>query len=132
MYKIHYCQFSAPLVYKITYLHWCFVSRKTKPTVIRISTFSVLGDDVGFESGVYGNKICKTPNIDRLAERSLVFDNGFTSVSSCSPSRSALLTGLPQHQNGMYGLENRVHHFQSFTGVQSLPVILSNHNVYTG
>lgn len=45
------------------------------------------GDDVGFESGVYGNNVCKTPHIDELAERSLVFDNAFTTVSSCSPSR---------------------------------------------
>lgn len=46
-----------------------------------------IGDDVGFESGIYGNRVCKTPNIDALAKRSLTFDNAVTSVSSCSPSR---------------------------------------------
>lgn len=33
--------------------------------------------------------------------------------------------GLPQHQNGMYGLHHAVHHFQSFDGVHSLPLILN-------
>ena len=46
--------------------------------------------------------------------------------------RSAVLTGLPQHQNGMYGLHHSVHHFNSFDEVKSLPRILKNHGVRTG
>ncbi|VVC95476.1 unnamed protein product [Leptidea sinapis] len=70
---------------------------------------SVKPDDGGFELGVYGNKICQTPNIDALARRSVIFNNAFTSVSSCSPSRAALLTGRPSHQNGMYGIIGKKH-----------------------
>ncbi len=51
-------------------------------------------DDGGFEMGVYGNKAVNTPNIDDFAKRAVTFKHGFTSVSSCSPSRSALLTGI--------------------------------------
>ena len=51
-------------------------------------------DDGGFEMGVYGNKAVNTPNIDNFAKRAVTFKHGFTSVSSCSPSRSALLTGI--------------------------------------
>lgn len=50
-------------------------------------------DDGGFQMGVYGNKAVKTPNIDNFAKKAVLFKHGFTSVSSCSPSRSALLTG---------------------------------------
>ncbi|XP_050671147.1 N-sulphoglucosamine sulphohydrolase [Leptidea sinapis] len=92
----------------------------------------LLADDGGFELGVYGNKICQTPNIDALARRSVIFNNAFTSVSSCSPSRAALLTGRPSHQNGMYGLHHGVHHFNSFDNITSLPNILREHGVYTG
>ena len=46
--------------------------------------------------------------------------------------RSAILSGLPQHQNGMYGLHQGVHHFNSFDGVRSLPLILAKHNIRTG
>ena len=85
----------------------------------------LLVDDGGFQSGVYGNDKCKTPHIDALANNSVIFEHAYTSVSSCSPSRSALLTGLPQHQNGMYGLHHSVHHFMSFDDVRSLPLILN-------
>ena len=47
----------------------------------------ISGDDVGFQFGAYGNTKIKSPNVDALANRSLLFKNGFTSVSSCSPSR---------------------------------------------
>lgn len=50
-------------------------------------------DDGGFQMGAYGNKAVKTPNIDDFSKRAVLFKHGFTSVSSCSPSRSALLTG---------------------------------------
>lgn len=64
-----------------------------------------LVDDGGFQSPTWGdNPKVETPHIDALAARSTIFDRAYTSVSSCSPSRAALLSGLPTHQNGMYGL----------------------------
>ncbi|XP_038227539.1 N-sulphoglucosamine sulphohydrolase isoform X2 [Dermochelys coriacea] len=92
----------------------------------------IVADDGGFESGVYNNSAINTPNLDALARRSLIFRNAFTSVSSCSPSRASILTGLPQHQNGMYGLHQDVHHFNSFDKVQSLPLLLSQAHIRTG
>jgi len=53
----------------------------------------IVVDDGGFQSPVYGNTHVDTPNLETLAKRSLVFKRGYTSVSSCSPSRSAILTG---------------------------------------
>ena len=93
----------------------------------------MVADDGGFESAVYGNDLCKTPHLNEFARRSVIFRQAYTSVSSCSPSRSAILTGVPQHQNGMYGLYQSYHHFHSFDAVQSLPWVL-NHttDVWTG
>ena len=82
--------------------------------------------------GALGNAVVKTPHLDGLAERSAVFSRAFTSVSSCSPSRSAILTGLPVHQNGMYGLHHKVHHYNSFERVQGVSRILMENNVRTG
>ncbi|PIK37400.1 putative N-sulfoglucosamine sulfohydrolase-like [Apostichopus japonicus] len=90
------------------------------------------GDDVGFETSIYNNTVCRTPNLERLAQRSVTLKHGYTSVSSCSPSRSAIMSGLPSHQNGIYGLNGGVHHFNAFSGVQSLPVILKPHGFKTG
>ena len=56
----------------------------------------MLVDDGGFQMPVYGDSKVDTPNIDSLAARGLTFSNAYTSVSSCSPSRAALLTGTDQ------------------------------------
>ncbi|XP_076288464.1 N-sulfoglucosamine sulfohydrolase isoform X2 [Lasioglossum baleicum] len=92
----------------------------------------LLADDGGFEMRSYLNKISQTPHLDQLAKESLLFNNAYTSVSSCSPSRSSLLTGLPSHQNGMYGLHHGIHHFNSFDDVQSLPKLLKRSSIRTG
>eukprot|EP00117_Sycon_ciliatum_P002004 scpid99725/ scgid4407/ N-sulphoglucosamine sulphohydrolase; Sulfoglucosamine sulfamidase; Sulphamidase len=101
---------------------------QTKPK----NVLFILADDGGFEMGSYGNNVSKTPHLDALAARSTRFTRAFTSVSSCSPSRASLLTGLPQHQNGMYGLHHTVHHFNCFDQVRSLPLLLDQHGVRTG
>ena len=67
------------------------------------NTLLIFADDAGLELGCLGHPVIKTPNIDQLGKKSTIFTNAFTSVSSCSPSRSAILTGLPIHQNGMNG-----------------------------
>ena len=89
-------------------------------------------NDALIQIGALGNAVVKTPHLDGLAERSAVFTRAFTSVSSCSPSRSALLTGLPVHQNGMYGLHHKVHHYNSFDRVQAVSKIMMENNVHTG
>lgn len=82
--------------------------------------------------GAYRNRICQTPNLDALAKRSLIFNDAFASVSSCSPSRASILTGRPSHQNGMYGLHQGVHHFNAFNSAKSLPNLLRKHSIRSG
>lgn len=95
-------------------------------------TIFLPADDAGLETPVYGNPVCKTPHLEEIAHRSSIFTRAFSSVSSCSPSRAAILTGLPSHQNGMYGLHHSTHHFNSFDGVRSLPGILAAHGIRSG
>ncbi|MBG89710.1 MAG: iduronate-2-sulfatase [Verrucomicrobiales bacterium] len=44
----------------------------------------------------------KTPNIDRLAKRGVLFTNAHCVVPACNPSRTALLTGISPHVSGVY------------------------------
>ena len=62
---------------------------QTKPNVLFIAV-----DDMRPELGCYANKIIKTPNMDRLAARGTIFNRAYCSQAVCSPSRTAMLTGL--------------------------------------
>ena len=60
-----------------------------KPNIIYI-----LADDLGYgDLGCYGQKIIKTPNLDRMASQGLVFKQHYAGSTVCAPSRSSLLTG---------------------------------------
>ena len=57
-------------------------------------------DDTGFgQLGCYGSPIA-TPNLDRLAERGVRYNNMHT-TALCSPSRSCVITGRNHHSNAM-------------------------------
>jgi len=60
-----------------------------KPNVLFIAV-----DDLRPELGCYGNAIVKTPNIDRIAARGIVFNKAYCQQAVCSPSRTAIMTGL--------------------------------------
>jgi N-sulfoglucosamine sulfohydrolase len=84
----------------------------------------VIADDQGLDLGVYGNRVLSTPNLDQLAARGTLFTEAFATVSSCSPSRSVIYTGLYSHSNGMYGLAHDVHNQHLLPSVRTLPQIL--------
>lgn len=57
-------------------------------------------DDHGAHTGYLGTAGLRTPHMDALADRGIMFRNAFSSCASCSPSRMALLTGMHCHSNG--------------------------------
>jgi len=61
-------------------------------------------DDLNDWVGAFGgNPQTKTPNIDKLAQTSMVFKNTSCPGPVCCPSRSALLSGFMPSKTGIYG-----------------------------
>ncbi|MGH2369997.1 MAG: sulfatase family protein, partial [Chloroflexota bacterium] len=50
--------------------------------------------------GAYGNPRIRTPNLDRLAARSVLFEQAYCAQPVCTPSRATVLTGTYPHTHG--------------------------------
>src|SRR5688572_14322608 len=55
---------------------------------------------------IAGNRMLKTPNLDRIAREGVRFRNMFVTNALCAPSRATLLTGLYSHSHGV--VDNRM------------------------
>ena len=61
----------------------------------------IIADDVGWNDlGCYGNTAVSTPTIDRMAQEGIRFTNAYLTASSCSPSRTSLISGRYPHNTG--------------------------------
>lgn len=96
------------------------------------SVVLIVADDLGMQLGCYGDPTIKTPNIDGLAKRGSRFTRAYATVSSCSPSRASIYTGLFTHQSGQYGLQHPPHSQQCHPWVQGLPNLLRRLGYFTG
>jgi arylsulfatase A-like enzyme len=69
-----------------------------KPNVVFI-----MADDLGWaDTTLYGHTaLYETPNLKRLAKRGMLFERAYTSSPLCSPTRSAVLTGLHPARTGL-------------------------------
>ncbi|MCP4256453.1 MAG: arylsulfatase [Planctomycetes bacterium] len=73
--------------------------RRQQPNILYLMTDQHRGDCLGCA----GNKIIKTPHLDSIAKDGVVFSNAYSSTPSCTPARSALLTGMSPWHHGMIG-----------------------------
>jgi arylsulfatase A-like enzyme len=71
--------------------------RSDRPNVLFIITDQHRADHVGFG----GNAVVRTPNLDSLAARGMVFDNAWVSNPICMPNRSTLMTGRMPSAHGV-------------------------------
>jgi len=74
----------------------------------------------------YGNKLVQTPNLDRIANEGMRFDNCYVSNAISGPSRACILTGKMSHINGFTDNSN------TFDGSQeTFPKLLHNNGYQT-
>lgn len=57
----------------------------------RCNLLFIMTDEQRFDAVGYQNPCVKTPNLDALAEESVVFDYAYTTNPSCIPARAAIL-----------------------------------------
>lgn len=63
----------------------------------------LITDDQRWDTlGVTGNPVVRTPNIDRLADRGVIFDNTFVTTSICATSRASIFTGQYARRHGIW------------------------------
>lgn len=88
---------------------------ETRPNVLMI----VVDDMNDWVSCLGGHPQIKTPNIDRLARRGLLFTNAHVAAPVCNPSRVATLTGRHPSSSGVY--DNSIVWHEKLPDLPSIP-----------
>ncbi len=75
------------------FLFFSAIAAQGQPNIVLMIADDLAWDDLGCQ----GNPNIPTPNLDKLAREGMRFVNAFNTISSCSPSRASIITGLYPH-----------------------------------
>ena len=80
-----------------------FAAAPITPPPARPNVVFILADDLGWaDTSLYGHtNVYQTPHLDRLAKRGMTFSRAYAASPLCSPTRSAVLTGLSPARTGI-------------------------------
>ncbi len=80
------------------------VSARSLAAEQRYNVLFIISDDLTSTAlSCYGNTVCKTPNIDRLAARGARFTRAYCQGTYCGPSRASFMSGYYPHATGVLG-----------------------------
>ncbi|WP_114749393.1 sulfatase [Pleomorphovibrio marinus] len=101
--------------------------KNERPNILFISI-----DDLNDWVGVLGgHPQVKTPNIDKLAQRGVLFTNAHVQAPLCNPSRVSIMTSLRPSTTGIYGLAPHHRDVTITQDVVTLPQYFQEHGYYT-
>lgn len=96
-----------------------WASQATAADSKRPNVLFLVSDDLNNMLGCYGDRLARTPNIDRLAARGVRFDRAYCTFPLCGPSRNSFLTGLYPNSTGI--LANQQIFRQTIPSQSSMP-----------
>lgn len=109
--------------------------RESKPDPQSPNVLMICIDDLNDWLGcMNGHPNAKTPNIDRLAEQGVLFNNAHCQAPLCGPSRASLMTGMRPSTTGIYGMidDNKIRSDNPVTSdIVFLPEYFKNNGYYT-
>ena len=70
-----------------------------KPNILFIAV-----DDLKPTSGAYGDRLAKTPGMDRLAKEGIVFQYAYCQQAICAASRASIMTGMRPDKTRIWDL----------------------------
>jgi len=98
--------------------------KSSRPNVLFIACDD-MNDWVGF---LKGHPDTRTPNMDRLAKRGIIFNRAYCASPICGPSRAAVLTGLKPETSGVYN--NQGTYVDKVPNAVTLPKFFKNNGYF--
>jgi arylsulfatase A-like enzyme len=106
------------------------ISHAAESQTARPNILFLLADDLRWDAlGCAGNPVVRTPNIDRLARRGVMFQNMFVTTSICCVSRASILSGQYARR---HGIEDFKTGFTPAAWKQTYPLLLRDAGYRTG
>ncbi len=85
----------------------CVSPAPAQPPPQRFNVLFIISDDLTATAlSCYGNRVCKTPNIDAIAAKGTRFTRAFCQGTYCGPSRASFMSGYYPHATGVLGYTN--------------------------
>ena len=89
----------------------------------------IIADDLSASLNCYGVEGAITPNIDKLANRGVVFNHAYCQSALCNPSRASIMTGKYPHELGIW--TNHPHFRGIYPTIKTLPQYFKDQGYYS-
>lgn len=93
-----------------------------KPNILWLTS-----EDHGPEMGCYGDKVARTPNVDALATKGMIFKKAWSVAPVCAPARTAIISGIYPSSSGGLHMRSMV---SMPEGIQMYPEFLREAGYY--